>query len=251
MDNKKQSKIGEIFYNNQGCRFEIVDYKKSNEVYIKFDNCSKPIKTTYAVCKSGSINNPMHPSLLRRGYVGEGKYKAVINAKHTHCYITWKSMMYRCYDEKLHNRNETYRECEVCEEWHNYQNFAEWYENNYYKVGKETMCLDKDILVKKNKVYSPETCVFVPQRINKSILHKRRSGELPLGIRYNTNKTKFKVECKDFNHKNQYVGTFDKLEEAMLAYNTYKQTILIEIAEFYKEYIPENLYKALCNYMSR
>ena len=57
-------------------------------------------------------------------------------------------------------------DCSVYEGWHNFQNFAKWYEDNYYEIEEEQMHLDKDILVKGNKVYSPDTCVFVPETIN-------------------------------------------------------------------------------------
>ena len=75
-------------------------------------------------------------------------------------------MLRRCYDEKLHKKYPTYIDCKVCEEWLNFQNFAKWYYNNYYEIENEKICLDKDILHKGNKIYSPDNCVFVPNNIN-------------------------------------------------------------------------------------
>ena len=62
------------------------------------------------------------------GYIGEGKYKSIISngsKTQTHCYSTWKSMLTRCYDEKYHIKKPTYENCYVCDEWLNFQNFAE------------------------------------------------------------------------------------------------------------------------------
>ena len=47
-----------------------------------------------------------------------------------------------------------------------FQEYGQWFDDNYYEIKGERMALDKDILVKHNKIYSPETCIFVPQTIN-------------------------------------------------------------------------------------
>lgn len=97
------------------------------------------------------------PSVYGIGFMGEGRYKASINYKTTRQYETWKSMMRRCYSSVSLKARPTYRDCTVCDEWHNFQNFAKWFDNNYIK-GYE---LDKDIKVNGNKTYSPCTCMFV------------------------------------------------------------------------------------------
>jgi len=74
-------------------------------------------------------------------------------------------MMQRSYCDKLHAKHPTYKECEVCEEWQYYQTFAAWYEDNYPKDGR-SYALDKDIKVEGNKIYSPETCLFVTSAEN-------------------------------------------------------------------------------------
>jgi len=71
-------------------------------------------------------------------------------------------MINRCYSEKSHKRHPTYKECTVCDEWHNYQTFADWFDNNYI----DEYHLDKDIKVEGNRVYSPAFCGFVPQSDN-------------------------------------------------------------------------------------
>lgn len=92
-------------------------------------------------------------------------YKTHENNVTTKCYCTWYNMMKRCYDPKDHDY-ETYKDCEVMKKWHNFQNFAEWWYENYYEIPNVSMSLDKDILVKDNRLYSPRTCCIVPMPIN-------------------------------------------------------------------------------------
>ena len=77
-------------------------------------------------------------------------------------YSAWHSMIERCYSEKYHDKKPTYKECYVCDEWLYFLKFKSWMEKQDYK-GKE---LDKDILIQGNKVYSPETRIFVDKTIN-------------------------------------------------------------------------------------
>lgn len=65
----------------------------------------------------------------------------------------------RCYNAKFREKQLQYTGCTVCEEWLNYSNFKVWYGQNGIKG--MALDLDKDILFKGNKVYSPETCCFV------------------------------------------------------------------------------------------
>ena len=145
----------------------IINYRKVKDIDVYFPKYDWTVKgVQYYNFKKGNIKCPYEKRTYGICYLGEGKYKAWKNNKDTRVYKTWKSMLQRCYDEKLQEKYPTYKGCVVCDEWHNFQNFAKWYEDNYYEVCDEKMCLDKDILVKGNKIYSPETCIFVPQTIN-------------------------------------------------------------------------------------
>ena len=77
-------------------------------------------------------------------------------------YSVWRHMLYRCYSLEYQSRFATYVGCTVCEEWKYLSNFKKWFDENYI----EGFDLDKDILVKGNKIYSPDTSVFVPKHIN-------------------------------------------------------------------------------------
>ena len=101
------------------------------------------------------------PTARGVGFLGVGKYKTREDGKKTKEYLVWYSMLTRCYSKTYHGR-EAYKDCYVCDEWLNFQNFADWFHKNY----KEGLVLDKDKKIKGNKVYSPETCVFITSKEN-------------------------------------------------------------------------------------
>ena len=105
------------------------------------------------------------------------------------------------------------------------------------------MHVDKDILYKNNRIYSPITCLIVPQRINMLFMHKRNKYDLPNGIKPRA-KGKFEAQ---YNHEN--IGIFDTVEEAAIAHDKKKKEVIIEIANEYKEKIPEKIYNALINWI--
>lgn len=92
-------------------------------------------------------------------------------------YYRWRAMLQRCYDQK----SKAFGKANVCSEWASYSAFKQWVETQHW----EGLCLDKDILSSCEKVYSPETCAFVPPYIN-SLLNTRKAdrGALPLGVSY-------------------------------------------------------------------
>ena len=159
-------------------------------------------------------------------------------------------MIRRCYDPYLLNEHPTYIECLVCEEWHNFQNFAKWYEENYYEIKGERMNLDKDILVKENKIYSPETCIIVPDKIN-SLFTKRNNdrGKYPIGVSYHETHNILDVHCNKGGEQ-EYLGRFplDKPFQAFTAYKNFKESYVKKVADEYKELIPVELYNAMYNY---
>ena len=244
------SKIGEIHKSNEGYKFEIIEYINSSQVIIKLvSDVHNFVKTTqYSTLKNGEIKNPYHKGLCNIGFIGVGNYTTKINRKDTIYYKVWKSMIERCYNEKRLEKYPTYKDCTVCEEWHNFQNFAKWYEENYYEVDGERMHLDKDILIKGNKVYSPETCVFVPERINTLFVKSNSSrGNLPIGVCKNGNK--YVSFLKGYKQaKNGYLGMFNTIEDAFYTYKKTKEEYIKQIANEYKVKIPIKLYESMMKY---
>ena len=246
------SRIGESNLNVNGHFMTILEYRNSKDIDVYFNDYDFIKRNVcYKTFKSGEIICPYEPTVYGIGHVGEGKYKRYNKYNRvTIEYDVWKGMLRRCYDEKYSNKNLTYKYCTVCEEWHNFQNFAEWYDENYYEVKSEEMHLDKDILVKGNKIYSPETCVFVPRKINE-IMKKDNyinRGKLPIGVSKYNNSGNYLARCYNENSERINLGLYETPKNAFEAYKEFKENIIKKIADKYEKYIPRELYKSLYEY---
>lgn len=250
----KIDRVGERNVNNFGSKMVITKYRNAMDIDVYFpeyDYITKNVQ--YGNFKKGNIKCPYERRYYGIGYLGEGEYEVRENGKLTKVFTTWHSMLQRCYSEKYHGRQPTYIDCKVCKEFHNFQNFAKWYENNYYKVEGERMHLDKDILLKGNKIYSKETCIFVPERIN-TLFTKCDSSRGKSVIGTSPKNGKYQVECKIFNSetgksKREYLGIYDMQEKAFEVYKQFKENYIKQLADYYKDLIPQILYDALYNYI--
>ena len=240
-------RTGEENINNFGSKMIIIKYKNTNDINVLFPEYNWiAYGVKYIQFKKGGIKCPYEPRLYYVGYIGEGKYKGEVDGKLTNEYKTWAGMLKRCYCEQQIKKDKVYVNCVVCEEWHNFQNFAEWFENNYYEIENEEMNLDKDILIKGNKIYSPNTCIFVPRTINSIFTKNNKArGELPIGVDIKNNK--FRSRCRTI-YKEVYLGMFNTAEEAFNAYKTFKENYIKQVANEYKDKIPYKLYNAMYSY---
>lgn len=175
------------------------------------------------------------------GYFGQGPFHA-FNTK-AHAY--WHRMLERAYSSTYKEKHPTYEEVSVCEEWHNYQTFAAWVtERKQY--GRYDFNLDKDLKIPGNKVYSPEACSLVPQRINKLTVAKSKQRELPQGVTMSG--LNYIARCRSVLGTETYLGTFTTAKEASDAYKAFKKKTIIETANMYREDLDEDVYQALLNF---
>src|SRR5690606_34589998 len=132
-----------------------------NKLIVKFDD-GFITKTARQMVDKGTIKSPNFPIVAGVGFLGEGKYKPKLMGKITLEYNTWVGILHRCYDEIRQQKDSSYKDKSVCEDWHNFQNFAEWCQTarGFGNVGWE---LDKDLIFKGSKIYSPDTCAFIPK----------------------------------------------------------------------------------------
>lgn len=248
----KKDRTGEITYNNFGSLMKIIKYRVYADIDVYFPEYDWTYyHTSYKEFKNGKIKCPYEPRVCGIGYIGEGSHKSRDeNSEKYRSYEVWKSMLERCYDETRRYKYPSYIDCTICDEWLNYQNFADWYDLNYYEINGETMHIDKDILYKGNTIYSPETCVIVPRTINNLFVRPNiTKGTLPVGVkRAATVEVKYEATCNDINHERKYLGIYNTIEEAFYAYKEFKEKVIKEIAENYKDQIPYDLYIALCSY---
>lgn len=246
---KRIDRTGEVSYNNFGSLMVIKEYRNYNDIDVYFPTHNYIKRhTTYKCFIEGYIKSPYECRTFGKGCLGEGKYKVSENGKRTKYYDVWLSMLTRAYDSKYHDKEPTYIECTVHDSWLNFQTFGEWVDKNYYEIKGQRMELDKDILCKGNKIYSPNTCVFVPQRIN-SLFTKRDNcrGDLPIGVVYNKSKGKY-MACCNMNGKQKTLGYYKNPVEAFQVYKNFKEKHIKEVAEEYKNVIPQKLYDAMMNY---
>ena len=174
--------------------------------------------------------------------IGRNDFESSVNVKGVaiKSYQVWQDMLKRCYSDKYKDKNPTYKNCKVCEEWLSFSTFNKWFEENYPKhlVDKvDRIELDKDLLVEGNKVYSPETCVFLPKRINSFMTNKQSNNTSGrIGVCFHKSTKKWLVNINDFEEtKRKHIGLFSDLEEASEAY----QVARAEQAEKAKAWLRE------------
>jgi len=242
MNNQSSEKVGEMWISKEGYILKIIDYISYKNCTIEIDNKYVLKNKTYQNIKNGEVKNPYHFSVYNIGYIGIGKYKTSICNKPTLAYKCWNSMLQRCYDKKFIDKNLWYSKCEVDYNWHNFQNFAEWFEKNYVK-GYE---LDKDIINNGNKIYSPTNCCFVPKEINNLFANcKKQKRTFPIGVSKLRNKYLCQLSLNGINHK---LGIFDTVEEAFNEYKKQKENQIKKLAIYFKNSINKKVYNSLMSY---
>ena len=246
MGKKTINRTGEESYNSFGSKMVINEYRKWDDVDVYFPEYDWTFEhAQYISFKKGTIKCPYEPRYFGKGYLGEGKYKAFENGKFTDEYKIWYNMLDRCYNPKLHERESTYKNCAVEDYLLNFQHMGEWIEKNYYEVHGEVMHLDKDILCKGNKIYSRDTCIFVPKRINSLFTKCDKSrGKNPIGVTELPNGN-YQAYCNDGYGKQIKLGTYSTKEEAFQVYKQYKEKIIKETIDSYEGIIPEPYYTKL------
>ena len=242
MKNLKEERLGMTKYNKQGCLMKIIEYNDSLNVVIEFQDKYKwTVKTQWSHFLSGDVKNCYSPSVCGVGISGN-KYDIVCNNKCLKEYQTWRAMLWRCFDRKTKEKYPTYKNVT----WlHNQENFEVWLNTDRY-------CLDKDILVKGNKIYSPETCCLVSTFVNSLFAgvttSDKRKHKLPIGVYYDK-----KSVCHPYyttiqkDNQSTYSQRYATPEEAFQVYKQYKETYIKQVAqeEYGKGTISKKCYEAM------
>lgn len=177
--------------------------------------------------------------------INDGKYPAKVNGKTLKEYAVWNSLLNRCYSPKYQRMWLTYVGCSASENFKNYSYFHEWCQSQI-GFGQEGFQLDKDLLFKGNKLYSEETCLFLPSELNSLLLSRKAGrGKLPLGV--SAVKGKF-LACCSKGGIYQRIALFDTPEEAHNAYKQAKEAFIKTQAEKWKALIDPRAYAALMAY---
>lgn len=241
--------IGETVVTKNGRKLEIVAIRNYFDIDVLIDDKYLREHAIYGNFKSGNVRSPFQPLTCGVGYMGVGEYRSKDeNGNITQAYQKWNDMMKRCYRKKSLEKNPTYKIVEVCEEWHNFQNFARWFYENKINVKDEEIHIDKDIIDGESKIYSPETCCIVPKTINALFIRGRKvydnRNELPTGVvpHYTT----YMAQVSIYGKRKR--GYFKTPEEAFQWYKVEKEKHIKEVTERYKDVLPQRTYDALMNY---
>lgn len=241
-----QNRVGKVSYTKNGTKATIIEYVNTHKVLVEFDDKYKyQYWTSYGNFQRGQLTNPYECREKNGlGFIGVGEYNS---KEHKVAYAKWRAMLQRCINPMADKSTESYVECEVCNEWMNFQNFAKWYYENEYPCNNEPLCVDKDILIHGNKIYSPDTCILVPQRINLLFIKElKRRGDLPIGVQKHTNGG-YTSLLSTYEGK-KYLGYFYDTNLAFATYKKAKEKYIKEVADSYKNIIPQKVYEAIINY---
>ena len=169
-----------------------------------------------------------------------------VDGKEIKGYACWRDILRRCYDEKFILLNPSYKDCSVALEWLFFSNFKRWYDE-HHRVNCQ---IDKDILIKGNRIYSSSTCCFVPHAVN-SLFTKcnRKRGKYPIGVSFSKERKKYEAQLS-IDGKKHSVKRFKTSLEAFECYKQAKETQIQSIATQYYNCgeISTSVYNALKNY---
>lgn len=231
-------KTGERYTTQKGFSFTVQEYIKSTNILIRFDPddlCPDGYikRTSKYYILHGIIDYPFERSASGVGYMGCEKYELEHN---THIQNVWLKMIQRCYNPSVKDKK-GYNDCTVCEEWHCYKNFYLWYKeqmkNEYYEEGYQ---LDKDLLKLNNKIYCPEYCRLVPEKLN-SFLNNwgdTRGTGLPNGVNWKKANKKYQVSIKDENSKRKYLCLTSDIKYGHNVYKLEKERVARVLAEMFE-----------------
>lgn len=248
-------RLGEEKLNNQGCLMKIVEYNKCDDIVVEFQDKYKcRIRTRYSHFSDGGVINPYRPNVLGVGIVGN-KYPAKINGEHTKEYKTWRGVISRSYGQVEKRKRPKYKDVICCDEWLLYENFYEWLHSqenfNKWINSDKLWAIDKDILIKGNKVYSPETCCLVPLEVNALFLKSDAlRGKYPIGVHFNKRRRKFCAQVNIKRGHQKFIGAYNTIEEAFYAYKKEKEALIKQVAqeEYDKGNITKACYDTMMNY---
>ena len=239
--------VGKIFKSKSSGDFKIVKCNDSKNVEIQFLKTGYETTVQLGNIKNGKVKDPYVPSVCGVGIVGT-KYPVSEGCRGTKEYVLWKDVLRRCYSDDFKKKQPTYKACEVSDKFKSYEYFYEWC-HSQIGFGVDGFEIDKDLLIKGNKVYSEDSCVFLPAEINMVLVKCTASrGEHLIGVSWHNTKKAFVARVRKNKGKTEWLGVFKTEIEAFNAYKEAKESFVKEQAEKWKSQIDDRAYEALMNY---
>ena len=243
IENLSKIHVGKICNTNTYGKIEILEVLSLTHVKVKFLESGHITDTWLSSTLTGKIKDISRSRVYGVGYLGGDQPKNIGSTKE---YRVWKNMLERCYGENRLVKSPSYDGCSVSDEFLNFTFFKDWC-NNQVGFGNEGYHFDKDLLVKGNKVYSPDTCCFIPVEINSLLTTtNKRRGDTPIGVCVRKKKKGYQA-CLCINGKDKHLGSFDCPIKAFESYKVAREAYYKEKAEQWKGKISDEAYEALKN----
>lgn len=251
---KNEQKILECKLKYEGVTFQtkssgdvvVEEYISNKEVRIKFIDTGYRTTANMSNVTRGNVKDKLKPTVFGVGITGDVSSK-ITDSEVFKEYKVWSKMLQRCYDAKLHERYNTYIGCSVSDNFRYFQYFKEWC-NNQVGFDQPNFELDKDLLMKGNKIYSEDTCLFLPHQINSTLTKSNKArGKYPIGVTVDKRGGRFFAQMVIGNEQKKF-GYSSTPEEAFYAYKEAKEAYIKKLAEKWKDKIDPRAYNALMNY---
>lgn len=232
--------VGKVISSNNYGDFKIIKYVSSQEVLVKFLKTGTEVWCTKKNAFDGVVKDKYFPIICGVGYYGNALPKRS-NPRIERAYSVWTKMLRRCYDTES-KQHKDYSDCSVSEKFSSFEHFSTWYLS---QVGsdKNNWQLDKDLLIKGNRLYSEDTCCLVPHEINSLLKRYTKNSVTCKGVYYDKKLSKFSA-----HFLGKYIGLFNTEVEAFLAYKQAKEQYIKEVANKWKDQIDARLYNSLINW---
>ena len=239
--------VGKVCKSKSSGDFKILKYNDKTNVEILFLKTGYEAVVQLGNIRNGNVKDPYSPSVYGVGISG-AKYPISEGGVITKEYTLWCGMLKRCYSDTYQKKYPTYIGCEASDNFKSYEYFYEWC-NKQVGFANEGWHLDKDLLVKGNKVYSENTCIFIPSEINTVLIKSTASrGKHLIGVCWSKTNKAFVAKVSRNEGQQEHLGFFKTELEAFNAYKVAKESFVKEQAEKWKSQIDIRAYNALMNY---
>lgn len=232
--------VGQILKSKNFGEFEVLGFKTETEVLVRFTYTGFETIVNLAQVESGAIVDRFYPTTFGVGYLGDGDR---ISANNTRQARIWHGMLTRCYGDDVKYRS--YLDCTVSDNFKNLGYFCNWClkQVGFNEKGFE---LDKDLLSKGRKIYSEDTCVFIPKEMNLFLASSKSvRGEFVIGVSFDKASQKFKVASTSWcNDRKGYSSEW----EAFMVFKKAKEAHAKKLANKYKDKVDPRVYEALMSY---
>lgn len=237
--------FGDQFKSNNFGDVTVIKYFDARKVLVMFNDGYTRF-VSMGNLKSGTVKNPNKPSVFG---VGINDMRGIISSSDK-VYQVWYSMIRRCYSDVYHEGKPSYVGVEVCEKWKRFSGFYEDVSSipNFSEMLNLNWELDKDIFSNDGKIYSLDTCCFLPKDINTFFsgkVNKEYDTSKPKGVYFNSKLCKYVTSCKIDGKRSVHLGVFDNVSDARAAYVKAKKVNLNDLVLKHKDLLNVKTFEKL------